>query len=428
MHNSIIASIEALEVLDSRGMPTVEAVVLLENGVTASAIVPSGASTGSKEMHELRDGDKKRFHGKGVLKAVNNIEEEIACHLIGIDACDTRKIDEMLVNLDGTQNKSRLGANAILATSIACAKAGAISYDLPFYKFLGGTNSYVLPVPMMNVINGGAHAPGNLAIQEFMIMPVSAVSVAESIRMGSEIFHTLRKQLLDGSMSVSVGDEGGFSGNFESSFEALDAISKAVELSGYKLKDDVVFALDFAATEFYKEGQYHIDGKALSTEEMLEYIEVLTEKYPIFSIEDSFAEDDFDGFKKITSKLGSKIQIVGDDIFCTNIGLLENGVRDKTANALLVKLNQIGTITETLDVMNYAFRSGFNCVTSHRSGESEDTTIAHLAVGTNCGQIKTGSLARTDRTAKYNELIRIEKSLGDVSVFAGKSIFSKFNF
>jgi enolase len=426
MNNSFISEIEALEVLDSRGNPTIEVTVYLENGITASAIAPSGASTGSKEAYELRDGDKKRYHGKGVLKAIENVEGEIAENIIGIEAGDTRLIDEILINLDGTKNKSRLGANAILATSIACAKAGAMSHELPLYKFLGGTNAFVLPVPMMNIINGGAHASSGLAIQEFMIMPVSAPTFAESVRMGSEIFHSLKKLLTEKGFSTNVGDEGGFAPNFKDSSEALDFISKAVEISGYKLQDDIVFALDAAATEFYIDGKYKIDGQDLSNSELVEYYGNLSNKYPIFSIEDAFAEGDFQGFKEITQKLGGKIQIVGDDLFCTNTELLEIGVKEKMANALLVKFNQIGTITETLDAMNYAFRNGYNCIASHRSGESEDVTIAHLAVGTNCGQIKTGSLARTDRTAKYNELIRIEKSLEETAFYAGKQIFSKF--
>ena len=426
--SSKIAMIEALEVLDSRGNPTIEATVHLENGVIASAIAPSGASTGTKEACELRDGDKSRFHGKGVLKAVQNVEGEIAQALIGLDATNTRLIDETLINLDGTENKSRLGANAILATSIASAKAGAYSCELPFFKFLGGANSFVLPVPMMNIINGGVHASSGLAIQEFMIMPVSASNMAEAVRMGSEVFNSLKKELSEKHLSTNVGDEGGFAPNLANSFEALDLISKSVEKSGYKLGDDIVFALDCASTEFYKDNKYNIDGKILLTEELVEYYEELSSKYPIFSIEDAFAEDDFAGFKLMTEKLGNKMQIVGDDLFCTNVKLLEEGVKNKMANALLVKFNQIGTITETLDAMNFAFRSGYNCITSHRSGESEDVSISHLAVATNCGQIKTGSLARTDRTAKYNELMRIEKFLGSSGFYAGKSILSKFQF
>jgi enolase len=426
--NSTITMIEALEVLDSRGNPTIEATVYLENGVITSAIAPSGASTGTKEACELRDGDKSRFHGKGVLKAVQNVEGEIAESLLGMDATRTREIDEVLVNLDGTENKSRLGANAILATSIACAKAGAVSSGLPLFQFLGGSGSFLLPVPMMNVINGGVHASSGLAIQEFMIMPVSASTMRDGIRMGSEIFQSLKKELSSKGLSTNVGDEGGFAPALSSSFEALDLISKAVEIAGYKIGEDIVFALDSASTEFRKNGKYHIDGKELIAEELVEYYESLRAKYPIFSIEDAFAEDDFGGFKLLTSKLGQKMQIVGDDLFCTNIKLLEEGVKEKMANALLVKPNQIGTVTETLDAMNFAFRSGYNCIASHRSGESEDITISHLAVGTNCGQIKTGSLARTDRTAKYNELMRIEKFLGSTALYAGKSILSKFDF
>ena len=422
----IIESIEALEVLDSRGNPTIEVTIGLTNGVVTSAIAPSGASTGTKEAHELRDGDKKRYHGKGVLNAVSNVEGEIADVLIGQDATETRLIDSLLVNLDGTPNKARLGANAILATSIAACKAGAASCNMPLFKFLGGTNSFVLPVPMMNIINGGAHASNALAIQEFMIMPVSAETMADAVRMGSEVFHSLKKELHKEGFSTNVGDEGGFAPNFGKSEEALGFISKAIEASGYKIGEDFMFALDAAASEFYEDGLYKVDGKEFETNALVEYYAELAGKYPIFSIEDAFAEGDFEGFINLTKKLGNKMQIVGDDLFCTNIELIKNGVREKMANALLVKPNQIGTMTETLDAMNFAFRAGYNCIASHRSGESEDTTIAHLAVGTNCGQIKTGSLARTDRTAKYNELMRIERALGSSAVYAGRSILSKY--
>jgi enolase len=425
--SSKIQMIEALEVLDSRGNPTVEATVYLENGVIASAIAPSGASTGTKEACELRDGDKSRFGGKGTLKAVCNIEGEIAQNLIGVDATRTRLIDEVMINLDGTENKSRLGANAILAVSIASAKAGAISCNLPLFQFLGGTNAHVLPVPMMNIINGGVHASSGLAIQEFMIMPISATSISEAIRMGSEVFNTLKKELHNKGFSTNVGDEGGFAPNLKNSNEALDLICSAVEKSGYKLGEDIMFALDCASTEFYKNGQYEIDGQSLFAPELVEYYDALLAKYPIFSIEDAFAESDYAGFKEITQKLGSKIQIVGDDLFCTNSSLLQKGMEDGLANALLVKFNQIGTISETLDAISIAHRGGYNCIASHRSGESEDVTISHLAVATNCGQIKTGSLARTDRTAKYNELMRIEKALGSSAFYAGKSILSKFH-
>ncbi len=428
MKNCYIENIHGLEVLDSRGNPTIEVTVMLENGVVASAIAPSGASTGSKEACELRDKDEARYNGKGVLKAIKNVESEIADQLIGADVNEIRYIDDLLINLDSTSNKSNLGANAILATSLACAKAGAISNEMSLYRFIGGINAFILPVPMMNIINGGTHAINNLAIQEFMIMPVSATNFAESVRMGSEIFHALKKQLTKSNFSTNIGDEGGFAPNFKTSDEALNAISEAILTAGYRLKDDVVFALDSAASEFYKDGKYEIDGKTLDTDQLLSYYEELCKKYPIFSLEDAFAEEDFEGFKKITSALGSKIQIVGDDLFCTNIKLLERGVKEKMGNALLVKLNQIGTLSETLDAMNYAFRNGYNSIVSHRSGESEDVTIAHLAVATNCGQIKTGSLARTDRTAKYNELMRIEKSLGSTARYAGKNIFSNFQF
>jgi enolase len=423
---SQIEKITAIEVLDSRGNPTIEATVHLMSGIQASSIVPSGASTGTKEACELRDGDKSRFHGKGVLKAIANIEGEISKALIGLDATKTRLIDETLINLDGTENKSRLGANAILAASITCAKAGALACNSHIFQFLGGTNSHILPVPMMNIINGGVHASSGLAIQEFMIMPVSASSMKDAIRIGAEIFHSLKQELMEKQLSVNVGDEGGFAPFLSNSNEALDLISKAVEKSNYKLGDDIVFALDAAATEFYSSDKYSIDNKILTSEELVNYYEELSNQYPIFSIEDAFAESDETGFKAITQKLKNKIQIVGDDLFCTNIKLLENGVKEKMANALLVKPNQIGTVTETLDAMNFAFRNQYNCITSHRSGETEDVFISHLAVGTNCGQIKTGSLARTDRTAKYNELIRIENILGSSSFYAGKSILSKF--
>lgn len=423
-----IIGIDALEILDSRGNPTVEAVITLESGVTTSAIAPSGASTGTKEAYELRDSDKNRFNGKGVLKAVENIIGEISNNLLGMRACDLREIDSMLINLDGTKNKSRLGANSILAVSIACAKAGALYSGLPLYKFLGGVNSYVLPVPMMNVINGGVHASSGLAIQEFMIMPISANTVADSIRMGAEVFALLKKELIAKGLSTNVGDEGGFAPNLTNSFEAFDLICKAIESAKYKVGEDFVFAIDAASSEFYENGIYKIDGKQLENEGLIEYYLELKNKYPLFSIEDGFAESDTEGFKKFTTKIGKKMQIVGDDLFCTNIEILEKGVKEGLANALLVKPNQIGTISETLDAMNFAFRSGYNCISSHRSGESEDCTIAHLAVATNCGQIKTGSLARTDRTAKYNELIRIEKALGNIASFAGKGILSKFDF
>lgn len=428
MKGSEIIGIDAIEILDSRGNPTIEVTVELANGITASAISPSGASTGTKEAFELRDGDKTRFHGKGVLKAVQNVKDEIAGSLIGADASSTRMIDEILINLDGTKNKSRLGANAILATSIATLKAGALSHEMPLFRFLGGANSYVLPVPMMNIINGGVHASSGLAIQEFMIMPVSAETCSDAIRMGAEVFLSLKKELIGRGLSTNVGDEGGFAPNLATSFEAFDLISKAIESSNYKVGEDFVFAIDCAGTEFYQNGKYKIDGKELETEGLIEYYKELRSKYPIFSIEDGFAENDFAGFKKFTLEMGKKMQIVGDDLFCTNIELLEEGVKNGFANALLVKLNQIGTVSETLDAMNFAFRSGYNCIASHRSGESEDVTISHLAVGTNCEQIKTGSLARTDRTAKYNELIRIEKHLATSAAFAGRGILSKFDF
>lgn len=429
---SKITKLEALEILDSRGNPTIEVKVTLKNGIMASGIAPSGASTGSKEACELRDKDTARYHGKGVLKACKNVETEIALALYNLSSLDTKKIDSTLIALDGTKDKSRLGANAMLATSIACAKAAALFKNLPLFQFLSTQflgskeKAVVLPAPMMNIINGGVHASSGLKIQEFMIMPISAKSFAEAVRVGAEVFQSLKKELAKNGFSTNVGDEGGFAPNLKTSYDALNLIESAVLASGYKLKEDIVIALDAAASEFYKDGKYFIDGKELTSMELLSYYTELASKYPIFSIEDAFFEDDYEGFKAMTKSLGNKMQIVGDDLFCTNVNLIKRGVEEKMANALLVKCNQIGTLTETLDAMAYAFKNNYNCIASHRSGESEDVTIAHLAVATNCGQIKTGSLARTDRTAKYNELIRIEKMLGERAIYAGKSILKKF--
>lgn len=427
--NATIHSLTALEILDSRGNPTVEATILLKNGISATGIAPSGASTGKQEAIEVRDEDPNRFHGKGVLKACYNIDTEISPILSGMPIADIKAIDAALIQLDGTHNKSRIGANAIIAVSIAAAKAGAITQGLPLFQFLrdqfphkSQSSIYKLPAPMMNIINGGAHASNGLAIQEFMIMPVSASSFAEAIRMGSEIFHTLKQQLKNSKMGTSVGDEGGFAPNFTTTEEALDSICESIEKSGFKLGKDIILALDCAASEFYRDKKYHIDKRILDTESLISYYIDLCKNYPVFSIEDAFAEDDFEGFKKLTFHIGNTIQIVGDDLFCTNKNLLERGVQDNLANALLVKFNQVGTLSETIEAINFAYKNNYKCIISHRSGESEDVTLAHLAVASNAGQIKTGSLSRTDRTCKYNELIRIEKYLGKNASYAGKEI------
>jgi enolase len=419
-----IVHIHAREILDSRGNPTVEVDVALEDGAYGRAAVPSGASTGSNEALELRDGDKKRYKGKGVQKAVTNVNNEIADALLGMDATEQVKIDQALITLDGTGNKSRLGANATLGVSLAVAKAAAHSADLPLYKYIGGASASLLPVPMMNVLNGGCHADNKLDIQEFMIMPVSATSMREAVRMGAEIFQVLKAKLADDHMATSVGDEGGFAPKIDKAEQALDYIMKAIETAGYKPGKDVVLALDAAATEFYHDGKYVLEGehKTFDWGKLLKYYETLVNAYPIVSIEDAMAENDHQGWKEITDLLGKKIQLVGDDVFVTNPKILADGIQKGIANALLVKVNQIGTLTETLHAVQMAQRAGYKAVMSHRSGETEDTTIAHLAVATNCGQIKTGSLARADRTAKYNELMRIEEQLGTAGHFAGKSI------
>jgi len=420
-----IKHIKAIEILDSRGFPTLEAEITLDDNSKGLAAVPSGASTGSLEAHELRDGDKSRFLGKGVLKAVSNVNEKIAAALIGQDGSNQEKIDEILINLDGTKNKNNLGANAILAASLANSKAYADSKDLPLFKYLGGEEANLLPVPMMNIINGGKHADNKIDIQEFMIMPVGAKSIKDAIRIGAEIFQTLKKILKNDGHNTNVGDEGGFAPNLDSAKIALDYIAKAVLQAGYELGSDVVFALDSASTEFYKDGKYHLEGegKVLDSNELVYYYEDLVNSYPIFSIEDACAEDDFDGWKELTKRLGDKIQLVGDDLFVTNPEILVNGIKEKMANSILIKVNQIGTLSETLKTIQIAKDANYNNVISHRSGETEDTTIAHIAVATNAGQIKTGSLCRSDRTAKYNELIRIEEALGDKARYAGKSIF-----
>ncbi|MGI9476168.1 MAG: phosphopyruvate hydratase [Hyphomicrobiaceae bacterium] len=419
-----IIDIIGREVLDSRGNPTVEVDVLLEDGAMGRASVPSGASTGAHEAVELRDGDKGRYLGKGVLKAVDAINNEIYDALRGFDAEDQRRIDDALLQLDGSENKSRIGANAILGTSLAAAKAAARTSGLPLHRYVGGANARVMPVPMMNIINGGEHADNPIDIQEFMIMPVSAATCAEAIRMGAEIFHTLRKGLSEAGHNTNVGDEGGFAPNLNSADEALGFIMKSIETAGYKPGDDVMLALDCAASEFYKDGKYEISGesKSLDSNGMTGYLADLVARYPIISIEDGMHEDDWDGWQLLTREIGAKCQLVGDDLFVTNTKRLARGINEGVANSILVKVNQIGTLSETLDAVSMAQRARYTAVMSHRSGETEDATIADLAVATNCGQIKTGSLSRSDRLAKYNQLIRIEEELDDSAVYAGRSI------
>ena len=420
-----IIDIHGREILDSRGNPTVEVDVLLEDGSFGRAAVPSGASTGAHEAVELRDGDKARYLGKGVTKAVAAVNGDIAEALIGLDAEDQRELDQAMIDLDGTPNKSRLGANAILGVSLAAAKAAADARGLPLYRYVGGVSARTLPVPMMNIINGGEHADNPIDVQEFMIMPVGAGSIAEAVRWGSEIFHTLKKGLSAKGLATAVGDEGGFAPNLASTRAALDFIAASVDQAGFKLGTDVVLALDCAATEFFKNGKYEISGEglSLSPEQMAEYLAALVKDYPIKSIEDGMSEDDFTGWKALTDLVGDKCQLVGDDLFVTNPLRLEQGIKDGLANSLLVKVNQIGTLSETLDAVDMAHRARYTAVMSHRSGETEDSTIADLAVATNCGQIKTGSLARSDRLAKYNQLIRIEEELGDMARYPGASIF-----
>ncbi|MGH6651131.1 MAG: phosphopyruvate hydratase [Sphingopyxis sp.] len=420
-----IIDIHGREILDSRGNPTVEVDVLLEDGSFGRAAVPSGASTGAHEAVELRDGDKSRYLGKGVTKAVAAVNGDIADALIGLDAEDQRELDMAMIALDGTPNKSRLGANAILGVSLAAAKAAADARGLPLYRYVGGVSARTLPVPMMNIINGGEHADNPIDVQEFMIMPVGAGSIAEAVRWGSEIFHTLKKGLSAKGLATAVGDEGGFAPNLASTRAALDFIAASVDEAGFKLGTDVVLALDCAATEFFKNGKYEISGEglSLSPEQMAEYLAALVADYPIKSIEDGMSEDDFTGWKALTDLIGDKCQLVGDDLFVTNPLRLEQGIKDGLANSLLVKVNQIGTLSETLDAVDMAHRARYTAVMSHRSGETEDSTIADLAVATNCGQIKTGSLARSDRLAKYNQLIRIEEELGDMARYPGAAIF-----
>lgn len=420
-----IIDIHGREILDSRGNPTVEVDVLLEDGSFGRAAVPSGASTGAHEAVELRDGDKARYLGKGVIKAVAAVNGDIAETLIGLDAEDQRELDQAMIDLDGTPNKSRLGANAILGVSLAAAKAAADARGLPLYRYVGGVSARTLPVPMMNIINGGEHADNPIDVQEFMIMPVGAGSIAEAVRWGSEIFHTLKKGLSAKGLATAVGDEGGFAPNLASTRAALDFIAASVDQAGFRLGTDVVLALDCAATEFFKNGKYEISGEglSLSPEQMAEYLAALVNDYPIKSIEDGMSEDDFTGWKALTDLVGDKCQLVGDDLFVTNPLRLEQGIKDGLANSLLVKVNQIGTLSETLDAVDMAHRARYTAVMSHRSGETEDSTIADLAVATNCGQIKTGSLARSDRLAKYNQLIRIEEELGDMARYPGAAIF-----
>lgn len=420
-----IIDIHGRQVIDSRGNPTVEVDVLLEDGSFGRAMVPSGASTGAHEAVELRDGDATRWLGKGVTKAVEAVNSDIAEAILGMDAEDQRDIDAAMIEVDGTPNKGRLGANAILGVSLAVAKAAADSRGLPLYRYVGGVGAHLLPVPMMNIINGGAHADNPIDFQEFMIMPVGADSLAEAARWGAEIFHTLKKALHAEGHVTGVGDEGGFAPNLAGTTAALDFVMRAIEKAGYVPGEQVAIALDPAATEFFKNGRYELagEGKSLTPLEMVDYYADLVARYPIVSIEDGMAEDDFEGWAAITARLGAKCQLVGDDLFVTNSARLANGIERGLANSLLVKVNQIGTLTETLDAVALAQRSGYTAVMSHRSGETEDSTIADLAVATNCGQIKTGSLARSDRLAKYNQLIRIEEELGKVARFAGRSPF-----
>ena len=424
---SAIVDIIAREILDSRGNPTVEAEVVLDSGAVGRAAVPSGASTGAHEAVELRDGDKGRYGGKGVSKAVDNVEGEIFDALSGLDPADQVKIDEIMIELDGTPNKARLGANATLAVSLACAKAAAEDAGIPLYRHVGGVYARTLPVPMMNIINGGAHADNPIDIQEFMVMPVGAGTAADAARMGAEVFQALKKALHDAGHSTNVGDEGGFAPNLKSADEALSFIAKACEAAGHRVGEEMVFALDCASTEFFKDGRYAMEGegKTLDAGGMVDYLAELCAKWPIISIEDGCAEDDWAGWKSLTDKLGGKVQLVGDDLFVTNPERLRQGIEQGVGNAILVKVNQIGTLSETLEAVETAHRAGYKAVMSHRSGETEDATIADLAVATNCGQIKTGSLSRSDRLAKYNQLIRIEQQLGPAARYAGRTILRR---
>lgn len=422
---SAIVDVFAREILDSRGNPTVEAEVILESGVQGRAAVPSGASVGTKEAVELRDNDSQRYFGKGVLKAVENINSEISEALMGLDAIEQNFIDQTLIDLDGTDNKSRLGANAILAVSLAVAKAAAEDSNIPLYRYLGGSGPMSMPVPMMNVINGGVHANNNIDLQEFMIVPLGAQSFREALRYGTEIFHTLKKMLHEKNMTTTVGDEGGYAPNLNNNEAALQLIVEAIEQAGFIPGSDVAIALDFASSELFKEGKYHLasDNLNLNSEQLVDYISTWVEKYPIISIEDGMSEHDWDGWKLLTNKIGKSVQLVGDDIFVTNPSILKEGIAQEVANSILIKINQIGSLTETFSAIEIAKCAGYTSVISHRSGETEDTTIADIAVATNALQIKTGSLSRSDRLAKYNQLLRIEEDLGDAANFAGRGAF-----
>ncbi|GAB1372933.1 phosphopyruvate hydratase [Candidatus Kapaibacterium sp.] len=426
--SSLITDVYAREVLDSRGNPTVEVEVLLEDGSLGRAIVPSGASTGEHEAHELRDGDKSRYLGKGVLKAVDNVNEKIADAIEGLDATEQSQIDSILIELDETDNKSNLGANAILGVSLAVAKAAAEYHMLPLYNYIGGIRANTLPVPMMNILNGGKHADNTVDIQEFMIMPVGAETFSDALRMGTEVFHNLRNVLKSKGYNTSVGDEGGFAPSLKSNEEAFEVILEAIETAGYRPNDDILLALDVAASEMYTDGKYKMfksSGNMLTAEELINWYMELCNKYPLISIEDGLGENDWEGWSKLSLALGNKIQLVGDDLFVTNPEFLGRGISENIANSILIKVNQIGTLTETLDTIHLAQRYGYSCVISHRSGETEDTTIADIAVATNAGQIKTGAPSRTDRVAKYNQLLRIEDMLGSEGIYAGRSIFNR---
>jgi len=422
---SIIVDVFAREVLDSRGNPTVETEVILDDGSMGRAIVPSGASTGAHEAVELRDGDKKRFGGKGVLKAVENVNEIIASEVIGMDATRQVEIDKLMIELDGTPNKAKLGANAILSVSLATARAAADCLAIPLYQYIGGVNARELPVPMLNILNGGKHADNNVDIQEFMVVPAGASNFAEALRMGVETYHALKKVLGDKGLATAVGDEGGFAPNLPSNEAAIEAILEAIKAAGYKAGKDMFIALDTAATELFKNGKYYMQGnkKGMTSEDMIDFYARLVKDYPIISIEDGLAEDDWAGWKKLTDKLGKKVQLVGDDLFVTNTERLAQGIKTGTCNSILIKVNQIGTLTETLETMEMARKAGYTCVISHRSGETEDSTIADIAVATNAGQIKTGAPARTDRVAKYNQLLRIEQDLDEYSLYRGLGSF-----
>ena len=424
---AMITAVHARQILDSRGNPTVEVEVLLEDGSYGRAAVPSGASTGAFEAVERRDGDKKVYLGKGVLDAVKAVDEEIAEAVIGLDATDQRLVDRTMLDLDGTDNKGSLGANAILGVSLAVARAAANASDLELYKYLGGPNAHVLPVPMMNILNGGSHADSNVAIQEFMIAPIGAATFSEALRTGVEVYHSLKGVLKERGLATGLGDEGGFAPNLESNRAALDLISEAIEKAGYTVGTDVALALDVASSEFFENGKYSFEGKQLSAAEMTSYYEELVRDYPIVSIDDPLDEDDWAGWQALTASVGTQVQIVGDDLFVTNPERLARGIDNDTANALLVKVNQIGSLTETFDAISLAQRHMFHCMISHRSGETEDTTIADIAVATNAGQIKTGAPARSERVAKYNQLLRIEEELGDAARYAGASAFPRFS-